>query len=97
MTKYIELENVEEEDELIPEDLTEEDIAWWNDFVPILKVALFESTMDEIREIEALPDEEIEFSDDFKRGMNKIFRDAFGENCKIPHPEVDNIGETTDL
>ncbi|MBQ7976072.1 MAG: hypothetical protein IJ300_10355 [Clostridia bacterium] len=93
MKDYIDWED--EEDSLNPEDWTDEDITWWNKFLPFLKTALYESTMDEIREMEALPDVEIEFSDDFKRSMNKIFREAFGENCKVPHPEVDNTSETT--
>ena len=93
MTDYIDWED--EEDNVFSEDWTGEDIAWWGKILPFLKTALYESTMDEIREIEALSDVEFEFSDDFKRSMNKIFRDAFGENCKVPHPEVDNIIKTT--
>lgn len=79
----------EEEKSLIPEDWTDEDIAWWNNFLPVLKEALFLSSKKEIKEIEALPDIEIEFIDDFKKGINKIFRDAFGADCKVPHPEIE--------
>lgn len=81
----------DEEKELNPDDWTEEDEAWWNKFVPILKEALFISSKQEIERIEAMtanmPD--IELSDDFKRKMNKLFKDNFGENCKVPHPEVE--------
>lgn len=30
-----------EEKSLIPEDWTDEDIAWWNNFLPVLKEAFF--------------------------------------------------------
>lgn len=80
------------EEELFPDDWTEEDIAWWNKFVPILTEALFISAKQEVErmeeEIKDMPD--IELSDDFKIKMNKLFRDNFGEDCKIPHPEVEN-------
>ena len=86
-----------DEEEIIPDDWTEEDIAWWNKFEPFLKVALFESAKEEVEYYDSLPDVEIEFSDDFKRGMNKIFRDAFGADCKIPHPEVENINKAVNV
>lgn len=91
MTDYIDWED--EEDDFIPEDWTNEDEVLWNKLLPYVKEALFLSVMKEIEEIEAqiadMPD--IESSDDFKIKMNKLFRDTFGENCKIPHPDVDNI------
>ena len=82
----------DEENDLIPDDWTEEDEAWWNKFVPILKEALFLSAKQEVERMEEqikdMPD--IELSDDFKIKMNKLFRDNFGEDCKIPHPEVES-------
>ena len=54
-----------------------------------IKEALLISAMEEIKEYEALDTTGIELSDDFKIKMNKLFRDNFGENCKIPHPEVE--------
>lgn len=86
--EYLE-ECEEEEKELIPDDWTEQDEAWWNNFVPALKEALFISSKQEIEKIEALKTVDIEISDDFKIKMNKLFRDSFGEDCKVPHPEVE--------
>ncbi len=39
-----------------------------------------------------LENEECEFSDRFKRKMNRVFRERVGTE-KIPHPEVDNTYE----
>ena len=82
----------DEENDLVPDNWTEEDEAWWNKFVPILKEALFLSAKQEVERMEEqikdMPD--IELSDDFKIKMNKLFRDNFGEDCEIPHPEVEN-------
>ena len=86
-----------EENELVPDDWTEEDKIWWNKFLPFLQEALYESSMDEVREMEALPDIDFEISDDFKRSMNKIFRDAFGEDCKVPHPEVEQLSKSVNF
>ena len=81
----------EDELDLVPEEWSEEDEALWNKLLPYVKEALFISEMEEIKRIEAqiadMP--YIEPSDDFKIKMNKLFRDNFGENCKIPHPEVE--------
>ena len=82
----------DEENDLIPDDWTEEDEAWWNKFVPVLKETLFICAKQEVdrmeEKIKDMPD--IELSDDFKIKMNKLFRDNFGEDCKIPHPEVES-------
>ncbi len=81
----------EEKIDFIPEEWSEEDEVLWNKLLPYVKEALYLSEIKEIRRIEAriadMPD--IEPSEDFKIKMNKLFRDAFGENCKIPHPEVE--------
>lgn len=79
-----------EEADLTPDDWTEEDEALWNKLLPYVKEALLISAMEEIKKYEALDTTGIEVSDDFKIKMNKLFRDNFGENCKIPHPEVEH-------
>lgn len=80
-----------EEFDFVPEDWTEEDEALWNKVLPYVKENLFVSEIEEIKIIEAQISEMpyIEPSNDFKVKMNKLFRDNFGENCKIPHPEVE--------
>lgn len=42
-----------------------------------------------VKEWQEMSEEEIEISDAFKRKMNAMFRELFGENCKVPHPEVE--------
>ncbi|MBE6625450.1 MAG: hypothetical protein E7622_07400 [Ruminococcaceae bacterium] len=80
------------EADLTPDDWTEENESLWNKLLPYVKEALFFSTLEEIKKFEALDTTEIKVSDDFKIKMNKLFRDNFGENCKLPHLEVEYIG-----
>ena len=42
-----------------------------------------------VKEWQEMSDEEIELPDDFKRRANAMFREFFGEDCKVPHPEVE--------
>ena len=37
--------------------------------------------------------ESFEFSEKFRRNINRIFREQLGAKNRIPHPEVDNIFE----
>lgn len=34
-------------------------------------------------------EEEFEFSDDYKRKINNLFREVCGPKCRVPHPEVE--------
>ena len=97
MDYYPEEFEKEEEEELKPDDWTEADIAWWKNFRPLLVDALKICALEEVKKYEAMEVPDITITDDFKIKMNKLFRNTFGENTKVPHPEVEtsNRGKIT--
>lgn len=64
---------------------TETEEVFSKECIKMLISALDKYTVQECEKIGALDD--YDFSDEFKRNMNKIFRQYIGEE-KIPHSEV---------
>lgn len=66
------------------------------EFDEVLKKAMKQYVENSVENVEAFVDKEadVEFSDRFKRRMNRLFRERAGFK-KAMHPEVDNWYERT--
>lgn len=56
---------------------------FWTQLIPYIEFLVSNDACNEV----AL--KKIEISDRTKCEINDLFRNFFGENCKIPHPEVE--------